>query len=691
MAKHHNRWVAPVALAMLIAPVSSAQTLNLGPVPEPQQNTSDALVAHFMGELEASRSERERALVRLASRLARTGDPLDELASRTISRHLDALRGALREAEQITQDPAADRVRRQRLRELLARVDRAIESNPLDSIEDAQLPAAAESLLGRVAELARELEQGPMSTPPRFSEDAALPDAQTLRESIASLDEPFQDSGARLTELLDLFQGVRTVPSLEAVSARGVRAIAGVVEFAQLGTEEFIPRSALNRLPQTLEDCLFDETGPRSPTEALAMLGALARLGTLVERCAALQGDTARRLEPVLGDMITRLASPGDAEVLELMFPPLERSVGLIARGAELPSVRAVSPQLQYAWRFLLPQEQAARIASVESIARITEDPGLIASPEVVSALVGHAEVVESLEALLGVDILQDELESAGVPGASQALEALRADLRLMGDREGYRSAGARVLPLVRLLARYRSLPGVERVLAAFEAESEPEWAAALRVLIEAELDRWRLRLAMERISASAGTPIELPEEQLDARQTLETLRRTVLAASDIIELADGGFERLGALPEFETFENGNTLGVRTAMDFDALSGAIGEATDALARGDAQRASVALDGVQDELVVAGVLAELSRRATGEADDRASVAAMECALVLRRLNALGDSAEHLAAVSLAGRYREAGLDRRALRAWMTDQAERTIDTLDWLSAEWQRRR
>ncbi|XOV75957.1 MAG: hypothetical protein ACFHWZ_02955 [Phycisphaerales bacterium] len=246
-----------------------------------------------------------------------------------------------------------------------------------------------------------------------------------------------------------------------------------------------------------------------------------------------------------------------------------------------------------------------------------------------------------------------------------------------------------RVLPLVRLLARYRSLPGADRVLAGSGADLV--WAEPLRALITGELDRWRLRLAMERISANAGTPIEMTGEKLDARQTLETLRRTVLAASDIIELADGGFERLDALPEFETFDGEDTLGVRAAVDFEAVSSAVGAATDALALGDAQRASVVLGGVQDELIVVGVLAELSRRVTGASTDRASVASMECALVLRRLTALGDSADHIASLSLAGRYREAGLDRRAFRAWMTDQAERTIDTLDWLSASWQRRR
>ena len=689
MAQHGNRWLAPIAMAMLIAPASPAQTLNLGPVPAPRQNTSDALTAHFMGELEASQSERERTLVRLGARLARTGGPLNELASRTISRHLDVLRGSLRDADRIAQDASEDPLRRQRLRELLARVDRAIRSHPLDSIDDAQLPASAEAVLGTMADLARELEQGPMSTPPRLSGETALPDTRTLRESIGALREPFDESADRLLELLNLFESVRAVPSLESASERGLRALAGVVGFTQIEDDRFVPRSALQRLPQALEGCLFDETGPRSPTEALAMLEALARLGTLVERCASLEGDTARRIEPVLGGMLTGLTSPAEAQMLDLMFPPLERSVGLIARGAALPSVQAVSPQLQYAWRFLLPQEQAARIASIESIARITDDPGLIASPEVVSALVGHAEVVESLEALLGVDVLQDELDSAGVPGAFQALEALRADLRLMGDREGYRAAGGRVLPLVRLLARYRSLPGADRVLAGSGAD--PDWAERLRALITGELDRWRLRLAMERISANAGTPIEMTGEQLDARQTLETLRHTVLAASDIIELADGGFERLDALPEFETFHGGDTVGVRAGVEFEAVSSAIGAATDALARGDAQRASVVLGGVQDELIVVGVLAELSRRVTGGSDDRASVASMECALVLRRLSALGESADHIASLSLGGRYREAGLDRRAFRAWMTDQAERTIDTLDWLSASWQRRR
>lgn len=689
MAKHRARQLAPVVIAVFIASVSHAQTLNLGPVPAPDQNTADALTARFTAELEASRSDRERALVRLASRLARTGDPLDELASRTISRHLDALRGVLREAERIAQDPNAEPVRRQRLRELLALVENAIEAHPVDSIDDSGLAGAAEAIFGAVGALAREVEQSAMHSPSRLSAGEPLPDASRLAGAIESLGDPFDGSRERVAELLNLFESVRAVPSLEAVSARGLRAIAGVVKFAQLGDDRFMARSALNRLPRSLEMCLFDESGVRPPTEALVMLESLARLGSLVERCAALEGDTARRLEPVLGDMITGLASPSDAEVLDLIFPPLERSVGLIARGAELPAVRAVSPQLQYAWRFLLPQEQAARIASIESIGRISADPGMVASPEVVSALVGHAEVVESLEALLGVDVLQDELDSAGIPGAFDALEALRADLRLMGDRDGYRDAGSRVLPLVRLLARYRSLPGAERVLIA--SDTEPDWAGALRALITGRLDRWRLRLAMERISANAGTPIELPEEQLDAQQTLETLRRTVLASSDVLELAGGGFDRLDALPEFETFESGNTLGVRAAMDFDALSSAIGEATDALTRGDAQRASVVLDAVRDELVIAGVLAELSRRVTGSPDDRASVASMECALVLRRLNALGDSAEHVASLSLAGRYREAGLNRTALRAWMGDQAERTIDTLDWLSASWQRRR
>ena len=257
-----NRKVAcaPVVAALtLFGPISGAQTLNLGPVPAPSQNTSDALAARFVAELEASTSDRERALVRLASRLARTNDPIDELAARTIARHLDTLRRALRDAERTTRDGAADPVRRQRLREALARVDLLIASTPGSSADDRLVEDAAEDLLSAIGVVAREVEGATTAMPASLREAGTVtPDTDALRATIRSLGEPYDASGTRLLELLDLIENVRSVPSLEARASRGLNSIAGVVRFTQLDTERFIARSMLNRLPRTLERCLFE-------------------------------------------------------------------------------------------------------------------------------------------------------------------------------------------------------------------------------------------------------------------------------------------------------------------------------------------------------------------------------------------------------------------------------------------------
>ena len=384
--------------------------------------------------------------------------------------------------------------------------------------------------------------------------------------------------------------------------------------------------------------------------------------------------------------MLDGLRSPGDADLLGLTLTPLERSFGLVARGAGLPSAGAVSAQLQFAWRFLLPQEQAARIAAIQAIRAIVDDPSNMASPDTVSALIAHAELVESLESLLEVDVLQQELDSAGVPGAFQALEALRRDLRMMGDREGYRAAGARVLPIVRALARYRAMPGADEIEA--RRENEPEWVPMLRTLLDERLGTLRVRLAMELIG---GEEIADDPERLNARQTLETLRRLVIAAADALELSDSGLDRLDALPEFEAFGDASSLGIRGVVGLDELNATIGQAVRAIELDDAHRAAALLDSVEDRLVIAGVLAELARRVDPMADESLSSRALEGALVWRRLSALDGGGRPVAELSLTGTYRAEGVQLSALRRYAADQAERTIDGVDWLREAWQRRR
>ncbi|MFU8828388.1 MAG: hypothetical protein ACNA8P_03035, partial [Phycisphaerales bacterium] len=314
--------------------------------------------------------------------------------------------------------------------------------------------------------------------------------------------------------------------------------------------------------------------------------------------------------------------------------------------------------------------------------------PAAIASPEVVSALVGHAELVESLEALLGVDLLQRELEQAGVPGAYPALEALRVQLRQMGNRTGYREAGGRVLPIVRTLARYRDMPGSDRLL--IEREYEPEWAGELRIILTQQLGPLRVQLAMQLIGESTGETTTPNTERLDARGTLETLRRTIITAADLLDLADG-LDRLDALPEFEVFEAEPALGLRRALALDDLDRTFTEVVDALARSDAHRARSLLDRDEDRLVSVGVLAELSRRTQAPETTSAAGRALEAALVWQRAEALGPGAHHLLELSLAGRYHPSGLSMNSLRDYISDQAERTIDTIDWLSEAWQHRR
>lgn len=668
----------------MLASAGHAQTLDLGPVPKPQQNTTDALAMRFIAASERAQSDRERAIISLASRLARTGDPVDELAARTIERHLEELTGAVRAAEAAAASGETPPVIRQRLRERLIRFDASAQT----AASDADLRRSAERLLGDLAQLERAAhgDEDPMP-PASLRTDRGSIDAVALRTRLAELPESLEPFAARLAELIDLYDGVRSVPALEQRGIEGLDAIGGVLDLALLPTERFIPRSAAQQLPSALESCLIDGSSVRDPLRAQAMLGVLARIGALVERCAPLEGDTARRVEPVLRAMLLTLRTPEDAEMLGLTLTPLERSLGLVARGAALPSAGAVSAQLQFAWRFLLPQEQSARIVAIEAISAIVGDPSSMASPDTVSALIAHAELVESLESLLGVDVLQQELDEAGVPGAFPALETLRKDLRMMGDREGYRAAGARVLPIVRTLARYRSMPGAEELAA--EHEGEPEWTAALRALLDERLGALRVRLAMELIGGGSDAPTD--PERFDAQRTLETLRRVVASAADVLVLTTGGMDRLDALPQFEAFGDGASLGVRGVMGLDELSEAMAEAIGALERDDAQRAAAILDGLEGRLVIAGVLAEMASRVDGLSEESAATRALECALVWRRVESFNAGAGPLVQLSLTGTYSESGLDRRALVRYAADQAERTIDGVGWLREAWQRRR
>jgi hypothetical protein len=358
-----------------------------------------------------------------------------------------------------------------------------------------------------------------------------------------------------------------------------------------------------------------------------------------------------------------------------------------VARGAGLPSAGAVSAQLQFAWRFLLPQEQAARIAAIDAVARILADPSAMASPDTVSALVAHADLVESLESLLEVDVLQEELDGAGVAGAFGALESLRRELRQMGDRDGYREAGAKVLPIVRTLARYREMPGRDEVFV--EREGEPEWVAGLRGLLDERLGALRVRLAMELIARATGEGATNDDaERIDAQQSLETLRRLVMAAADVLVLLDGGMERLGALPEFETFDGDESLiGVGGVVGLDELGATIEQAIGEFERDDALGARSLLDSVSERLVIAGVLAECARRVSGDT----GASGLEAALVWRRMAELGDGAAAAAELSLTGSYRTRGVEINAVRRYAADQAERMIDRIDWLREAWQLRR
>lgn len=679
-----------LAALLLLAGSASAQSLDLGPVERPAVNTGNALGVHFMAELEASASDRERALVRLAAALARTGEARDELVARTIDRHLDTLREVLREAEGILQDPGEEPVRRQRMRELLARIDRiAMEVDGVDAAERRRL---TERLLGAVAQLAGEVTGTGVLLPARLertrSDEAVA--VEELLSRIGGLDESIGPSADRLVSLTRLFSELRSVPSVEDAAAGHLSGVAGVVDFFELPAEGYIVRLASGRLPDALARCLFERDGAaRSPADAGLMLGVLARIGVIVERCGALEGDTARRIEPVLGALLGRLEEPGDAELVNQVLLPIERSVGLIVRGAKLPAPSGVSPQLQYAWRFLLPEEQRARVAAIEAIGLIPTDPERVASPDVVSALVGHAEYVESLEALLGVDALQRELEASRLPGAAGALDMLRSDLRQMGDRRGYREAGARVLPIVRTMSRYRELPGADVVLAA--RADEPAWAAVLRDQLAGDLETLRVRLAMQMIVEASGGAMEGDAERLDARESLETLRRGVLLGADLLTLDSRARDALDALPEFAWFAGDGAIGLSAVVGLDRAGAAIGEATAALASDDAQRASVVLAGVEAEATMIGVLAELARRLSEGSGSGASADAMEAALAMRRVEGLGHAGAALVELSLCGRYRAAGLDERALRRYALEQAERAIAELDWLRAVWQRRR
>jgi len=682
-----GRWAHSAATVLLLGSVASAQTLDLGPVPKPRRGTTDTLVVRFMAANDEARSERERAIVSVGSRLARTGDPVDELAAQTISRGLDELIGLLREAERMAASAETDAVVRQRLREALIRLD-ASAGAARDS-EDVR--RGAERLLGDVAAVLHAAGLAGGGSPPRLQSGGRLPDAGELQERAGRLDEGLERSGVRLGELVAVYERVRGVPALEGVGVLGLRSAEGVLDFAEMSADGFIARSARTRLGSALEACLMDGSGPRSAGASLEMMRALARIGALVERCAGLEGDTARRVEPVLGSMMDRLRSPEDAELLRVLLVPLERSLGLVERGAGLPSAGAVSAQLQFAWRFLLPQEQAARVAAIDAIGRILADPSAMASPDTVSALVAHADLVESLESLLGVDVLQRELDGAGVAGAFGALEALRRELRQMGDRTGYREAGARVLPIVRTLARYREMPGRDEVLD--EREGEPEWVAGLRGLLDERLGALRVRLAMELIGTATGEGETNDDaERIDAQQSLETLRRLVIAAADVLVLLDGGMERLGALPEFETFDGSESLiGLSGIVGLDELGVTIEQAIGEFERDDALGARSLLDSVAERLVIAGVLAECARQARVDEGDAAVGGGLEAALVWRRMADLGDGAAAAAELSLTGSYRARGVEISAVRRYAADQAERMIDRIDWLREAWQRRR
>ncbi|MFG0294146.1 MAG: hypothetical protein ACF8MJ_13475 [Phycisphaerales bacterium JB050] len=683
MAGRSTTWARAGAAALLVlAGSSGAQTLDLGPVPRPPVNTDDALTVRFMAEAEASASEWERAIVSLAAVLARSGDPIEELAARTIGRHLNSYRRVIREAERIGHDSNADPVMRQRLREMLARFDGVDQTNALTTME---------KKLAILAELAHEALGAELEQPARLGEreGEGADDPDGLRTRIASAQDRLGPSASRLLELVDLLESVRAVPALETEAERGLSAIAGVVEFWELPGDRFVVRAAFNRLPGALERCLFDDGAERRPTEAVLMLEALARVGSMVKRCQDLEGDTARRIEPVLGAMLDRLRDPFDAEMLDLVVLPVDRSVGLVVRGSELPAAGRVSPQLQYAWRFLLPQEQDARVAAIDAVAAIVGDAELIASPQVVSALVGHAEVLESLEALLDVDTLQDELDGAGTPGAAAALEALRADLRLMGDRKGYREAGARVLPIVRTLARYRELPGGEAL--AGSGDHAPEWVRQLKALVEARLGALRVRLAMELIAQHTGTVPTNDPEALNAQDTLETIRQTVLIASDLLVLQEGGMASLDALPEFEWFAGEGQIGLSGAIGLERVEQTMAEVVAALEDDNAQRAESLLRSIEAETTVVGVLAELARGTAHRVGGGAGRAAMESALVIRRARSHASAGAALVELSLTGRYREDGVDARALLRYAEDQAERVIDDLPWLREAWQRRR
>lgn len=682
MTGRSTTWARAGAAALLVlAGSSGAQTLDLGPVPRPPVNTGDALTVRFMAEAEASVSERERAVVSLAAVLARSGDPVEELASRTIGRHLGLYRRVIREAERIAHDAASDPVVRQRLRELLARFDR---------VDQSDAGSALEKKFAILAELAHEALGAEMVQPVRLGkrEGVGQDDPDGLRSRIALVQDRFGSSASRLLELVDLLESVRALPALEAEAERGLRAISGVAGIWELSEERFIVRSVFRRFPGALERCLFNGGAARRPAEAVLMLEALARIGSMVEQCQGLEGDTARRIEPVLGAMLDRLRDPFDAEMLDLVALPVGRSIGLVVRGSRLPATGRVSPQLQYAWRFLLPQEQEARVAAIDAVASIVGDAELIASPQVVSALVGHAEVLESLEALLDVDTLQDELDGAGTPEGAAALEVLRADLRLMGDRKGYREAGARVLPIVRTLSRYRALPGGE-VLAG-SGDRAPEWAKRLESLVEARLGALRVRLAMELIAQHAGTVPTNDPEALNAQETLETIRRTVLIASDLLVLHGGGMASLDALPEFEWFDDEGQIGLSGAIGLDRVEQTMAEVVAALEDDNAQRAESLLRSIEAEATVVGVLAELARGTERRVGSGEARAAMESALVIRRARSHASAGAALVELSLTGRYREDGVDARALLRYAEDQAERVIDDLPWLREAWQRR-
>lgn len=678
----------PLAILMMLGTMGSAsgQTLNLGSPARPEQDTRAALVAVFAESVELAESDRQRALIRLGARLAWTQTPSNELAARTLVRHMDKLMDGIREAERLAMDPGTDPVLRQRLREHMIRFDRTVGDSDLGSLNGAALERHAEHTLSTLsALLATLIGEDPGVLPSLRSLYDAV-DVGSIRALAQNLPERYGSVASGVVGLVDLLDEVSAVPALEAPADRGLRATGRIVGLAQMSDEHFLPRVVGQRLPGAIERCLSQRTVP----DTLVMLDTLSGIAGLVGTVAALEGDTARRVEPVLLAMVDRLQSPDDAELLGAIMPPLERSLRLTARGAALPSPGGVSAQLQFSWRFLLPQEQEARVAAIAQLERIVANPAMVASPEVVSALVRHAELVESLEALLGVDVLQRELDGAGVPGAFQALEALRRDLRQMGDRRGYREAGQRVLPIVRTLARFRQMPGSERIHAL--EPDDPEWASGLRSILADRLEPMRVRLAMQLIAESGGESIPADPERLDARSALETLRRVTLVSSDYLELASGGLERLNQLPEFEVFEPETMIGHAALLRLHDIEMALSLAVESLERDDAQRASAMLDGFDDELVLLGVFAELARRVAPAAKGgTAADHALEVGMVWQRMTEQGPGSAHLLELSLAGRYAAGGLSVPGLRAYATDQAERAIDTIEWLSEAWQLRK